>query len=121
MKWRVLIADDDDDVRLLLRVMLSREPEFEVVGEAATPDDALVLARELQPDAAVIDHEFRGHMTGLDLAPSLREAAPDMKVVMFSAHDWLRSQVRDSTATDAFVLKTDVHLLSGLLQTLLTT
>jgi DNA-binding NarL/FixJ family response regulator len=116
---RILIADDDDDVRLLLRVVLGHEGDFEIVGEAATPDTAVHMASTLQPHAIIIDHEFRGYSTGTEAAPQLRETCPDAAIVMFSAYDALRSELQDSDEVDAFVLKTDIMSLPATIRSLL--
>jgi DNA-binding NarL/FixJ family response regulator len=116
---RILIADDDDDVRLLLRVVLGHEADFEIVGEAATPDDALALATQHQPHAIIIDHEFRGYATGAETAPLLRRECPETIIVMFSAYDALRSELQGSANVDAFVLKTDIMTLPATVRTLL--
>ena len=49
MTVRVLIADDQQLIRAGFRMILSTEPDIEVVGEAATGVEAVALARELQP------------------------------------------------------------------------
>lgn len=120
MRHRIVIADDDDDVRLLLRVVLGHEKDFELVGEAATPDDAIALAEQHQPHAIVIDQEFRGYATGTETAPLLRERCPGMMIIMFSAYDALRIELQGSTIIDAFVLKTDITSLPATLRGLLT-
>jgi DNA-binding NarL/FixJ family response regulator len=119
MTHRVVIADDDEDVRLLLKVVLGHEPDFEVVGEAATPDEALELVRREQPRAIIIDQEFRGHSNGTDVAPMLRGSCPDMSIVMFSAYDGLRSELQGSDSVDAFVLKTDIMSLPTIVRSLM--
>lgn len=116
---RVVIADDDEDVRLLLRVVLGHENDFDIVGEAATPDQAIALCKELQPAAVIIDHEFRGYSTGTAAAPAIREHCPNAIIVMFSAYDALRAELQDSDKVDAFVLKTDITSLPGVVRGLL--
>jgi DNA-binding NarL/FixJ family response regulator len=120
MTHRVVIADDDDDVRLLLRVVMGHENDFEIAGEAATPDDAIALCAEHQPAAIIIDHEFRGYITGTEAAPTIREHCPNTIIVMFSAYDALRAQLQDSDSVDAFVLKTDIATLPATVRALLT-
>lgn len=116
MTHSVLIADDDDDVRLLLRVVLGHEPDFDVIAEAATPDECVEKARKHNPAMIVIDHEFRGHATGIDTAPALRAACPNSLIILFSAYDTLRSELRDGTGIDGFVLKTDISRLPDALR-----
>ena len=52
---RLLIADDEEDMRLLMRVVFSRDDRFEVVGEAVDGRDAVDLCARLQPDALILD------------------------------------------------------------------
>src|SRR5215212_9601926 len=55
MAVRVLITDDHGVVRQGLRMFLSLEPDFEVVGEARNGQEALQMARELRPDVVLMD------------------------------------------------------------------
>src|SRR5437016_3805319 len=52
---RVLIADDDPNIRAALVKLIALEESLEVVGQARDADEAIQLARELQPDAALMD------------------------------------------------------------------
>lgn len=119
MTYRVVIADDDEDVRLLLRVVLEHEQDFHIVAEAAKPDEAIEKCKTCQPDAIIIDHEFRGYSTGAEAAPLIREQCPNTAIVMFSAYDALRCELRGSKFIDAFVLKTDISALPAAVRTLL--
>lgn len=83
---RVLVADDADDVRALVRMLLDVEDDFEVVAEASTGDEAVRLAREFQPDVIVLDVSMPV-LDGIAAISGLRAAAPNAKIVMFSAYD----------------------------------
>jgi DNA-binding NarL/FixJ family response regulator len=60
LQARVLLVDDHDLLRTGLRVLIDGSNEFEVVGEAATGEDAVELARRLHPDVVVMDLRLPG-------------------------------------------------------------
>lgn len=80
---KVLIVDDNEDVRGLLRIAFARA-EIKVVGAASGSREALELAQHDQPDIVLLDVNLPG-IAGLDVLPLLREHHPQTKVVMFSA------------------------------------
>jgi len=80
---RLVIADDDPVVRLVLGAALSRE--FEIVGVAGDGEEAIELARDSQPDAALVDVVMpKGG--GLRAVLGIHEVAPDTAIVMLSGH-----------------------------------
>ena len=79
---RVLVVDDDDEIRNLLRRSLLRAG-FEVVGEAPNGSDGAQLAGVLQPDVVVLDSEMPV-MDGEASAVLIREQAPQTVIVAFS-------------------------------------
>jgi DNA-binding NarL/FixJ family response regulator len=83
---RILIADDHAIVREGIRHVFRQEPGFEVVAEAPSGDEALILAREVVPDVAVLDITMPG-LTGLQVASALHEELPGIRVVILSMHD----------------------------------
>jgi DNA-binding NarL/FixJ family response regulator len=83
---RVLVADDDADIRGLLAAFVSSDPAFKLVGVAADADEAITLASEHKPQAALIDVSMPGG-GGLRVVRELRAFSPDTSVVALSAYD----------------------------------
>jgi DNA-binding NarL/FixJ family response regulator len=81
---RVLVVDDEADIRLLTRMQLEVDDHFKVVGEAADGVHAIRLAGELQPNAVLLDL-LMPNMSGMEALPFIRDAAPDAVVVVVSA------------------------------------
>ena len=59
-KQRILLVDDHEVVRLGLKALLERNPNFEVVGEASSAREALEQVATLQPDVVVMDIRLPG-------------------------------------------------------------
>ena len=72
-KIRIVVVDDHTLFRRGLTALLSREPQFAVVGEAADAGEALRRVRELQPDLVLLDNHLPG-VNGVDALPALRDA-----------------------------------------------
>ena len=83
---RVLIADDHGIVRSGLRMLIERQGDMSVVGEADDGLDALQLTQAQHPDVAVLDVSMP-RMTGLQAAREIRAHSPDTRVLLLSMHD----------------------------------
>lgn len=94
MTIRLLLVDDHAVVRQGLRMFLSLDPDFEIVGEAADGNAALKLARELQPDVVLMDLLMPG-MDGIEATGILRKEMPDIEVIA------LTSVLEDSSVVGA--------------------
>ena len=81
--FRVVLADDDGDMRLLLKAALHRDGRFEVVAEAGDGDSAIAATRELTPDLLLLDLAMPGR-GGLESLPLLHDASPTTRVVVVS-------------------------------------
>jgi two-component system chemotaxis response regulator CheB len=82
-KVRVLIVDDTRTMRGMIRAVVSRAPEIEVVGEAGDPYEARELIRALNPDVITLDVEMP-RMDGLAFLERIMRLRP-MPVVMVSS------------------------------------
>lgn len=85
-KVRILVADDHPMLREGLVAVLGTQPDFEVVGEASGSEEAVELARQMEPDVILLDLEMPG-TDGIDALRRLREAAPATRTVIFTAYD----------------------------------
>lgn len=84
-KARVLIAEDHGTVREGLRLLFDKEPDLEVVGEAADGREAVRLAKELLPDVVVMDVSMPG-WDGLRATRALSETCPEVRVLALTRH-----------------------------------
>jgi DNA-binding NarL/FixJ family response regulator len=82
---RVVLADDHALVRAGMRSLLGGMAQVEVVGEAASGEEALVLAERERPDVVLMDIAMKG-MTGLEAAARMREQHPGVRVIILSMH-----------------------------------
>jgi DNA-binding NarL/FixJ family response regulator len=82
----IVLADDHRIVRQGLRVLLSAEEDFEVIGEADDGREALELVRRLNPDVLVLDLMMPG-LNGLEVARQLNKGGASVGVVVLSMHD----------------------------------
>ncbi len=80
---RVLVADDEPDVRLLIRLGL-RNHDMEVVAEAGDGEEALAACAEREPDAVVLDL-LMPRMSGFEVIPELRQRHPGVGIVAYTA------------------------------------
>ena len=83
---RVLIADDHGIVRSGIRLLIERQPDIEVVAEAADGAEARDLAVRERPDLAILDVKMP-KLTGLQATREIRQQAPEVSVLILSMHD----------------------------------
>ena len=114
---RTLLVDDDTSLRQLFRLLLDSEPDFLVVGEASSADEAIPLAATEAPDLIVSDVEMPG-TSGVDAVPHLRAAAPEAAVVLMSSlHPSDITPLAMAAGADAYIDKaTGVETLITMLR-----
>ncbi len=104
-KIRVMVVDDHTIVREGVHILLETQTDIEVVGEAADGQAALIRARELQPEIALVDIAMPG-MNGLELTRALKRERPQISVIILTMYesDEYFFQVLDAGAS-GYVLK----------------
>jgi DNA-binding NarL/FixJ family response regulator len=83
---RILVADDHQVVRDGLVAILGTQPDFEVVGQASTGLEAVERAATLEPDVVLLDLEMP-ELDGVEALEQMREANPEVRVIVFTAFD----------------------------------
>jgi DNA-binding NarL/FixJ family response regulator len=102
---RILLADNQPRVRFALRVLLERQPGWQVVGEAVDADGLLDQAEVTRPDLVLLGWELPGLLAAGSL-PALRGVCSDLLVIALSGRPEARRASLDAGA-DAFVSKSD--------------
>jgi len=107
-KVRILVADDHDVVRLGVRALLERRPEWEVCGEAATGPDAVEKAKRLEPDVVVLDANM-SELAGAETTRQILNAVPGCEVLILTV-DESPELMRDllQAGTHGYVFKSDL-------------
>ena len=82
----ILLADDHGVLRAGLRALLNSEADLDVVGEAASGDEALRLAAELRPGIVLLDLNMPGP-GGIEVTRQLREVLPETRVLVLTVHE----------------------------------
>ncbi len=89
----VVVADDEDDIRLLLRLQL-RQFGIAVVGEASDGIEAIEVCEATNPHVIILDL-LMPNMNGFEAIPELRRRCPDVKIIAYSAvaGDYVREEM----------------------------
>jgi two-component system response regulator NreC len=116
MTTRVFLADDHAVLRSGLRLLLTSQKEFEVVGEASSGVETLSLVEKLQPDLILLDLSMPA-LGGLEALPVLRKIVPSARILILTMHDdpqYLRQALKNGA--NGYVLKkaADSELLSAI-------
>ncbi|MGH2496273.1 MAG: response regulator [Ktedonobacteraceae bacterium] len=80
---RLLIIDDHEMVREGLKAMLSAEPDFDIVGDAANAEQAFTLIERLRPDIILLDIRLPG-TSGIEVCRTVTERYPETSVIILT-------------------------------------
>jgi DNA-binding NarL/FixJ family response regulator len=83
---KVMIADDHGIVRSGITLLLERQADIDVIGEASDGAEALKLAVDRRPDVAILDNSMP-KLTGLQVCREIKQQAPEVNVLILSMHD----------------------------------
>lgn len=81
----ILLADDHSVMRTGLRLVLERQADFQVVGEASDGREAIALAQQHRPEVVVMDVTMP-NLNGIEAARQISSAQPETSIVMLSMH-----------------------------------
>jgi DNA-binding NarL/FixJ family response regulator len=104
-KYRILIVDDHEVVRLGLKALLERHPQFEVIGEAGNAKEAIEQVTRQHPDVVLMDIRLPG-TSGIEACETIVENHPETKVIMLTSYaedEMLFSAIR--AGASGYVLK----------------
>jgi len=106
---RILLVDDHELMREGLRSILAREDDVEIVGEASSGREAVLLSRTLDPDVVVMDVGMKD-LNGIDATRQIRREFPKVQVIALSSHSDSRyvSAILDAGAC-GYLLKANAY------------
>jgi DNA-binding NarL/FixJ family response regulator len=105
----VLVVDDHTVIRRGIQSILRAWPEWQISGEAADGEEAVRLARQLNPDIVLMDISMPG-MSGLEATRAIRKVRPETKVLLLTLHDsmeWVQTAFQ--AGARGYLLKSDTE------------
>ena len=114
----LVVVEDEPDMRMLISMMLARDPRLELMGEAASAAEALEVLDTVDPGLIVLDHGIEGDVMGLQAAPMLKAKAPESKILLFTAFD-MRREAEEEPAVDGYLRKDRITELLPTVQEML--
>jgi len=104
----ILVADDHEVVREGVKILLGKQPDFHVCGEARNGREAVTLVQKLKPDIAVLDMEMP-ELNGIEATRQIKRLVPQTEVLIFTGHeeDQIVHEVFQAGAK-SYIIKTDV-------------
>lgn len=105
-----LVVEDDLDMQFLIKLKLNADPHLRPCGTATNSTDAITLAHDMGRGVIILDHFIEGQIMGLQAAPLIKAAAPNMRIILLTSHD-LAIEASREPAIDAYLRKTEMKKL----------
>jgi CheY-like chemotaxis protein len=119
MPKRILIADDDEDIRRLIRWFIESRTSCIVCAEAVNGVDAIEKARTLNPDLILLDFSMSA-MNGIETGAVLKAMLPEVPIILFTSQDTgAIESAAISVGIRVVVPKTDISRLAKHIETLI--
>ncbi len=104
------VIEDDLDLQFLVQLKFKADTRLRFCGAATNSTDAIELVRGTNPGVVILDHFIEGQIMGLQLAPLIKDLAPNTRIILFTSHD-LALEVSREPAIDAYLRKSDLAKL----------
>ena len=116
-KTRILIDDDNANVRADLRILLSLAEKIEIIGEASSGREAILLSKSLHPDIIIMDLEMSmsssgkknagsDELEGIQAIRTIKESQPETTIFILTVHDYQQAvDAAMEAGADAFLVK----------------
>ena len=105
----IVIAEDHAILRAGLRMLLSSNPDFDVVGEARDGLEAMHSVESLKPDLILLDLSMP-NMDGMEAIPEIKDRNPSTKILVLTVHnseEWVLRAMHNGA--DGYILKNATH------------
>ncbi|GAE36167.1 LytR/AlgR family response regulator transcription factor [Halalkalibacter akibai] len=99
---KILIAEDDEASRKLLKCFIEMLPQFQVIAEAADGEELIRSVMENKPDIALVDIDMP-LLNGLEAVKSCKKLFPSLEVIFTTGHDQYALEAFDVSAVDYIV------------------
>ena len=118
MAIKVILVEDESGIRMLLKKIIEKKEEFQVVGECDNLADAVSLFARLKPEVVFLDIEING-ASGIDCAKIIADMEPKTKIVFATAHSEYMSEAFEVYAFDYLIKPFDIERVEHTLDRIL--
>jgi DNA-binding NarL/FixJ family response regulator len=107
-KIKILIAEDESEIRNYFKGIIDRTDDMEVIGIASDGEEARRIALETRPDIVLMDIQMKTRTDGIDATEKISKDAPEIKIIIITIHnrDSILFRAYAAGAMD-YIIKTD--------------